>query len=186
MGLTFAIMLRVLLLSAALIVSFGFELEDGDYQDDNAASESAPPVKPAGVPPPDYSKFKPPADYKPPAPAKSKIVTTEEEIRKMRVKQLRKFLYDRDITCKGCAEKDDFVKLAIENREKPTKEEKDKTLDELLASMKGMPGMGNFKMYGKDDIANMADLYADKDRRACQARLVVALLQLCLVSRCYT
>ena len=40
-------MLRVLLLSAALIVSFGFELEDGDYQDDNAASESAPPVIPA-------------------------------------------------------------------------------------------------------------------------------------------
>ena len=64
------------------------------------ANERLAQVKPAGVPPPDYSKFEPPADYKPPPPAKSKIVTTESEIRKMRVKQLRKFLYDRDVTCK--------------------------------------------------------------------------------------
>ena len=35
------------------------------------------------------------------------------------MKQLRKFLFDRGLECKGCAEKEDYVKMVYDNREKP-------------------------------------------------------------------
>ena len=37
----------------------------------------------------------------------------------IQTKKLRTFLYVRGLECKGCAEKDDFVKMAFENRNVP-------------------------------------------------------------------
>ena len=77
----------------------------------------------------------------------------------MRVKELRKFLYDRNVQCKGCAEKDDFVKLAIESRALETADQKQKSMEELMSKLRGMPGMEGMKMYGKNDLDDLVKGY---------------------------
>lgn len=72
----------------------------------------------------------------------------------LRTKELRKFLDARGLKCEGCAEKSDFVQMCEENQDaplvekpKPAAEPKDdKNIDDILASMKGMPGMDGIKM----------------------------------------
>jgi hypothetical protein len=46
-------------------------------------------------------------------------IPAEAEIRKMKVKELRKFLDDRGLPCDGCVEKADFVKKAIAAKSTP-------------------------------------------------------------------
>ena len=91
------------------------------------------------------------------------------DFQKMRVKQLKRFLHERGLVCKGCAEKDDFVKMAVENKDAPLmKAEKpkappteeggkafggDSSIEELLASMKKMGMNGN--VFTKDDMEKM-------------------------------
>lgn len=88
---------------------------------------------------------------------------------KMRIKQLKKFLKDRGLECKGCAEKSDFVKMATENEDTPVVEVKkpfygepksegggfggDSNIDELMAQMKKMGMNGN--VFTKDDMEKM-------------------------------
>eukprot|EP00658_Telonema_sp_P-2_P069355 TRINITY_DN5852_c0_g1_i3.p1 TRINITY_DN5852_c0_g1~~TRINITY_DN5852_c0_g1_i3.p1 ORF type:complete len:140 (+),score=40.27 TRINITY_DN5852_c0_g1_i3:173-592(+) len=135
------------MLCAAL--SAGFEMDDGDYKD----SEPSPDTASAAPEPPDI-----------PAPShKPRTLVSEEEIRKMRVKQLRTFLFDRGVTCKGCAEKDDFVQLAIESRELETRAEKEASVDDILAKLKNMPGMGGAQVFGADDLAKMREQFKRKD-----------------------
>ncbi|CCW71938.1 unnamed protein product [Phytomonas sp. Hart1] len=43
---------------------------------------------------------------------------TRESFKKKKMKELREFLSDRNLKCVGCQEKDDFVKIAFENRDK--------------------------------------------------------------------
>lgn len=99
---------------------------------------------------------------------------TMDEIKKMPVKKLKQFLAARGLECKGCAEKEDFVKLAFDNRDTPlaakpeesaaasssgderSPETKKKELDDLMASLRGS-GLGdNIKMFTKDDFAGMS------------------------------
>ena len=104
--------------------------------------------------------------------------TTIEELKKMPIKQLRQFLFARGLECRGCAEKEDFVKLAFENIDTPlkaatppapqeepekTKEQKDKELADIMASLKSS-GLGDgIKMYTKDDFAGLSpEQMADK------------------------
>ena len=83
----------------------------------------------------------------------------------MKGKELRSWLMARGLECKGCSEKADFVDLCNANKDAPLKppedgkmrtpgvdEKKDVDIDELLKSMKGMPGMENLKMYTADDL----------------------------------
>merc|ERR1719291_1141061 len=75
----------------------------------------------------------------------------------MKTKELRVFLRDRGLRCDGCAEKADFVQMCEDNKDKPTippvdeastkPPKDDKSIEELLASMKGMPGMEGIKMF---------------------------------------
>jgi hypothetical protein len=46
-------------------------------------------------------------------------IPDEDDIRKLKVAQLKDFLKDRGVVCEGCMEKSDFVKKALANREKP-------------------------------------------------------------------
>ncbi len=85
----------------------------------------------------------------------------EIDFQKMKVKDIKIFLQDRGLECKGCSEKSEFVKLAEENRETPSlKPEKIKPVDpkskdidyeELLKNLKGFGG----NVYTADDIKNM-------------------------------
>ena len=87
----------------------------------------------------------------------------------MKGKQLRQWLAARALKCDGCAEKADFVALCEANRDAPLAtpspaadsdgprvrtpgQEKDADINELLKSMKGMPGMENIKVMTPDDI----------------------------------
>lgn len=88
---------------------------------------------------------------------------------KMRVKQLKKFLKDRGLECKGCAEKNDFVLMATEHEETPLVEVKkpstaqprgdsdsfggDTNIDDLMASMRKMGMNGN--VFTKEDMEKM-------------------------------
>ena len=71
---------------------------------------------------------------------------------KMKIKELRVFLADRGLRCDGCAEKADFVQMCEENKDAPlvkadeppaasADKTKDQSIEDLLASMKGMPGV---------------------------------------------
>ncbi|KNH07643.1 mesencephalic astrocyte-derived neurotrophic factor [Perkinsela sp. CCAP 1560/4] len=51
---------------------------------------------------------------------------TDDEIRKMKMKELKEFLDDRDESCSGCVEKGDFVRIAIEVKDKKISQEKQK------------------------------------------------------------
>ena len=102
--------------------------------------------------------------------------TTIEELKKMPIKKLRQFLFARGLECRGCAEKEDFVKLAFENIDTPlkaaappaeepekSKEQKDKELADIMASLKSS-GLGDgIKMFTKDDFAGLSpDQMAEK------------------------
>lgn len=78
----------------------------------------------------------------------------------MRIKELRIFLQDRGLRCDGCAEKADFVAMCHGNKDAPIKREPEqqsqdasnepkdeKNIEDLLASLKGMPGMEGIKMF---------------------------------------
>jgi len=86
------------------------------------------------------------------------------DFNKMRTKELRRWLADRGLACKGCAEKDDFVKLALANKDAalvkkdpppepeakpPSDEELQKLLDDLKRN-----GMGGFQAFSRDDLQN--------------------------------
>jgi hypothetical protein len=83
----------------------------------------------------------------------------------MRTKELRAFLSERGLRCEGCAEKSDFVAMCEEHKDTPVQikdspqedppKGSDQSIEELLASMKGMPGMENIKMFTPDDLNNM-------------------------------
>lgn len=89
----------------------------------------------------------------------------------MKGKELRKWLVARGLECKGCSEKQDFVDLCNANKDAPLKQaaasdghsgnirtpgsDKAADIDELLKSMKGVPGMENLKMFTADDLKNM-------------------------------
>ena len=85
----------------------------------------------------------------------------------MRTKQLRTFLHARGLKCEGCAEKADFVALCEANKDTPVLPPKDteepamrvpkddKNIDDILGSLKGMPGMEGIKMFTADDLKNM-------------------------------
>lgn len=91
----------------------------------------------------------------------------------MKGKELRTWLTARGLECKGCSEKQDFVDLCNANKDAPLKPaeepgemrtpgKKDPAdIDELLKSMKGMPGMENLNVFTADDLKNM-----DPDRMA--------------------
>ena len=101
-----------------------------------------------------------------------------ESLKKMPIKKLRQFLFARGLECRGCAEKEDFVKLAFDNIDTPlkpvappvaevepekTKEQKDKELADIMASLKGS-GLGDgIKMYTKEDFEGLSpDQMAEK------------------------
>lgn len=82
----------------------------------------------------------------------------------MRTKELRKWLAERGLRCDGCAEKADFVALCEANKDaqllppkepEPKPPEKEKNIEDILAGMKGMPGMENIKMFTADDLKGM-------------------------------
>lgn len=76
---------------------------------------------------------------------------------KMRVKELRLFLEDRGLRCEGCAEKADFVAMCEANKDAPLAEKsspspsdapkEEKSIEDILAGLKGMPGMEGIKMF---------------------------------------
>jgi len=92
------------------------------------------------------------ADSVPPTTTESgKPLVTEAEIKKMRTKQLRTFLYARGVTCKGCAEKDDFVKMAMESRHLKTKDEEEEDQQRTDEMMRNMRDKGA-NAYGGGDL----------------------------------
>lgn len=82
---------------------------------------------------------------------------------KMKIKELKKFLKDRNVLCKGCAEKDDYVKLATESKNLPVKQKtpppppkEDKgQIDDLLKKMKE-GGFGNMQYFTADDFKDLS------------------------------
>lgn len=96
--------------------------------------------------------------------------TDEVDCKSMRVKQLRTFLHQRGVKCEGCAEKSDFLALCEQHKDTPVVEEPEppkgsdpsvgdgkgeKNIDDILAGLKGMPGMDGIKMFSGDDLKNM-------------------------------
>ena len=92
----------------------------------------------------------------------------------MKLKALRQWLAARGLKCDGCAEKADYVALCNQNKDAPLVEALktddgkpskvrtpgdagggDTDINELLKSMKGMPGMENVKMFTPDDLKNL-------------------------------
>jgi hypothetical protein len=87
----------------------------------------------------------------------------------MKGKALRQWLVARGLKCDGCAEKSDFVALCEANKDAPVVASRDPPLnirtpgesgstdsvEDLLKSMKGVPGMENIKMFTADDLKNM-------------------------------
>jgi len=86
----------------------------------------------------------------------------------MRTKQLRTFLAERGLKCEGCAEKQDFVAMCEEHKDTPpvAREEVpsagaekppagNDNIEDILASLKGMPGMEGLKVFGADDLKNL-------------------------------
>lgn len=83
----------------------------------------------------------------------------ELECAAMRPRELRRFLDERGLACDGCAEKADLVAMCEANKDAPQKarpsepsegggEPKgEKNIEDILASLKGMPGMEGIKMF---------------------------------------
>lgn len=98
---------------------------------------------------------------------------TEPELnfKKMRIKDLKRFLNDRGLACKGCAEKEDFVKMAEENKDAPIVEKKeseavkdappsggssaskDPDMAKLMEELK-KAGLGGFQAFSREDLEN--------------------------------
>lgn len=94
----------------------------------------------------------------------SAAAAEEVDCSKMKTKELKQFLARKGKKCEGCMEKADFVSLCaastdlpdVPEEEQPQQkakkkandagDDKAKSIDELLASMKGMPGMENIKV----------------------------------------
>ena len=88
-----------------------------------------------------------------------------EEVKKLRVKDLRKGLAARGQACSGCVEKDEFVAKFMEVQSMPIIESKKEAapapeskldrekLEELMSSLKGS-GM-NFKAFTPQDLEGM-------------------------------
>eukprot|EP00898_Chlorokybus_atmophyticus_P000416 jgi/Chlat1/1375/Chrsp119S01761 len=55
--------------------------------------------------------------------SEQQAVPTAEELAGMKVKELKAFLAERGVECRGCAEKADYVKLAQESLSLPVKEQ---------------------------------------------------------------
>jgi hypothetical protein len=89
------------------------------------------------------------------------------------VKQLKSFLKDRGLECKGCSEKGDFISLAFENKDLPIKSddntknpespqvsgeippEVDKEkLEEIMAKLR-QNGFGNSNFWSPNDFNNL-------------------------------
>ncbi|KAI9018805.1 hypothetical protein DFJ74DRAFT_675036 [Hyaloraphidium curvatum] len=103
---------------------------------------------------------------------------SEEAVSKMKIKELKKFLADRGQACAGCAEKRDYVEVALAARELPIverppepekpraspemNEDENKVIEELLAKMK-QSGQPMPKILRAEDIAKMA---GDKEKFA--------------------
>lgn len=104
------------------------------------------------------------------------------DCKSMRTKQLRQFLHARGLTCEGCAEKQDFVQMCEANKHlevKPPPEPappagddgKQESIEELMAKLKGMPGMEGLNMFSGDDLKNMnpeqmGNTFGGKKRRS--------------------
>lgn len=87
------------------------------------------------------------------------------------MKQLKQFLKERGLECKGCSEKQDFVNLAYENRntlltstqgqqetppqenEIPPEVDREK-LEELMAKLRNN-GFGNNQFFSADELRNL-------------------------------
>lgn len=102
------------------------------------------------------------------------LASADEEVDcgAMKLKNLRLWLKARGLKCEGCAEKADYVALCEQNRDAPVQMTepsgsepagggaaggggKDQSIEDLLAGMKGMPGMENIKMFSADDLKGM-------------------------------
>lgn len=87
----------------------------------------------------------------------SAVAEDDVDCASMKTKALRKLLARKGQSCVGCAEKEDFVKMCEEWKDAPdvepapkpkeTDEGKEKSIDDILASLKGMPGMENIKVH---------------------------------------
>merc|ERR1719219_2893638 len=87
------------------------------------------------------------------------------DCKKMRVKELKKFVKLKGKECRGCAEKHDFVQLCeeskglpdvvVEEKKHEEKPKSDESIEDIMEKMKGMPGMENMKMYTAEDLKNM-------------------------------
>lgn len=75
----------------------------------------------------------------------------------MKTKELKRFLARKGKKCEGCAEKSDFVSLCEASIGLPdvpppqktadeAKVDKERSIEDILASLKGMPGMGDVKV----------------------------------------
>jgi Ni,Fe-hydrogenase I small subunit len=81
-----------------------------------------------------------------------------------KVKELKAFLAQKGKSCHGCSEKGDFVSACQDAwdlpdappkaapKEERSGEGKEKSMEELLASLKGMPGMENIKIMRPEDM----------------------------------
>ncbi|KAG8468864.1 hypothetical protein KFE25_007382 [Diacronema lutheri] len=93
----------------------------------------------------------------------------------MKSKELKQFLARKGKKCEGCAEKADFVQMCeqsvdlpdLPEEQQPTAHKakgksgasaddgKEKSIDDILASLKGMPGMDNIKVFRPGDLDDM-------------------------------
>ena len=91
----------------------------------------------------------------------SEFEDTPLNFNKMKTMELRRFLADRGLACKGCSEKNEFVQMAESNKDLPVivkepveekKKDKDVDIDELMQKLKGF---GGANVFTADDIKNM-------------------------------
>mmetsp|Transcript_22498 Transcript_22498/g.60870 ORF Transcript_22498/g.60870 Transcript_22498/m.60870 type:complete len:133 (-) Transcript_22498:257-655(-) len=107
--------------------------------------------------------------------------TTEDECRKLRTKALREFLWRKGQKCQGCAEKEDYVDLCSQSLDLPDvrtdsedpprprmgggknggDDKGGKNIDDILASLKDMPGMDNIKVFKPEDLEKMREQFGD-------------------------
>lgn len=94
-----------------------------------------------------------------------------DDVKKLPMKEIKKFLIERNLQCKGCTEKEDYVKLYFENqhiaiiasKEKKIEDdlknndddkEKSQKLKDLMDELK-KGGFGGAKMFTKEDMEGM-------------------------------
>jgi len=155
----------LLLLGISLLLSGAvhcdeLEIEDGDTTDVQAQEETdldrqyeediarAMPRSTPKPPEPEEPAAAEAPEPPPAPPAEAKKGPDEDTFKKMRVKELRHFLYDRGVKCEGCAEKSDFIAKAIEARDLPTREDKDKADAEALERAYAARNAGGYGGYG--------------------------------------